>query len=241
MRRITWLTVLLLAFGVSVVHPADYGNIDRNLAKQPDYQSKIPRYALLLFGRETPLRVWLVLDGETVYLDRDADGDLTDADERFKNLEACQDVEIADPDDNTTYMITSIGQYREEEPPRTHLMVNLDIKGPISYRQYSDTPVHQDPRKAGLAHFHGPLRAGSITVNYKIPPKLALSLGEEPTDLRCLVGTMSAEHGCWVVIRSHNGDEYAFPEGVHPRAKIEFPRQNGGPPIKKEYPLDEFC
>lgn len=241
MRRISWLTVLFVAFGVSVLHAADYAKIDRSLAKEPAYQSETPRYALLLFGREAPLRVWIVLDGETVYLDRDADGDLTDPDEHFENVEACKDIKIADPDGKTTFTITRIRMHEDKGPPRTYLMANVDINGPVSYRQYSSTYVDADSRKADIAHFHGPLTAGPITINYKVPENLALTIGEEPTDLRCLVGTMSDEHGCWVVVRSHNGDKYAFPEGVHPRVKIEFPRKNGGPPITKDYILDEFC
>jgi hypothetical protein len=33
-----------------------------------------------------------------------------------------------------------------------------------------------------------------------------------------------------------------FPKGVHPFADVEFPAKNpGAPPIKKRYPLDQFC
>ena len=53
-------------------------NIDRTIRKEPVYETKSPRYALLVFGPRAKDRVWLVHDGATLYIDRKADGDLTD-------------------------------------------------------------------------------------------------------------------------------------------------------------------
>ena len=47
---------------------------------------------------------------------------------------------------------------------------------------------------------------------------LALAVGDKPTDLRAAIGAMSAEHGCWVVVRTHFGDKSAFPDGIRPAA-----------------------
>ncbi len=57
--------------------------IDRSLVKEPAYESKRPQYCLLVFGQETRTRVWLVLDGDMLYLDRHGNGDLTDPDDRI--------------------------------------------------------------------------------------------------------------------------------------------------------------
>ena len=65
----------------------DYAKIDRTIAKEPAYTSKAPKYALLLFGPEARLLVWIVLDGKAVYLDRNGDGDLTSKGERFESLD----------------------------------------------------------------------------------------------------------------------------------------------------------
>jgi hypothetical protein len=56
---------------------ADLASVDRTIKKEPAYQSKSPRYALLVFGPDARDRVWLVHDGETLYVDRNGDGDLT--------------------------------------------------------------------------------------------------------------------------------------------------------------------
>jgi len=42
--------------------------------------------------------------------------------------------------------------------------------------------MKEDPEKARIAHFHGPLTAGPVTISWKIPPKLALQRGDQPTD-----------------------------------------------------------
>jgi hypothetical protein len=67
---------------VSPVAATDLSKIDRSIAKEPAYQSK-PRYCLLVFGLEARTRVWLVLDGDTLYADRNGNGDLTEPGERF--------------------------------------------------------------------------------------------------------------------------------------------------------------
>jgi hypothetical protein len=61
---------------------ADLAKIDRAIAKQPAYQTKAPRYCLLAFGPDAKTRVWIVLDGDVIYVDRNGNGDLTDPGER---------------------------------------------------------------------------------------------------------------------------------------------------------------
>src|SRR5262245_36156840 len=69
--------ILLWALAVTPVGAADLSRIDRALTKEPVYRSKKPLYALAVFGPEARHRVWLVLDGDTLYVDRDGSGDLT--------------------------------------------------------------------------------------------------------------------------------------------------------------------
>lgn len=233
--------VLLSVLGAGPVPSTDYDRINRMIVKEPAYTAA-PKYALLLFGPEARLRVWVVLDGEVVYLDRDGDGDLTEAGERFARRDDCKGIEIAYPESQTHYLITSLGHHAEGDPPRPHVMANVDIKGPFAYSQYCDARMGDSPRDAALAHFHGPLTIGPQTINWKLPPGLALTSGAEPNDLRAVIGTMSAEHGLWTVMRTHVLDTSAFAEGVTPFAEVEFPPKSpGGPPVKRRYPLDAFC
>ena len=61
------------------------------IAKEPAYAASEPLYCLLVFGSKAPTKVWAVLDKsqadgkhyDVVFVDLDADGDLTDEGERF--------------------------------------------------------------------------------------------------------------------------------------------------------------
>jgi hypothetical protein len=52
-------------------------SVERRIAKEPKYASP-PRYALLVLGTAGESKVWMVEDGKTLYVDKNANGDLTD-------------------------------------------------------------------------------------------------------------------------------------------------------------------
>jgi hypothetical protein len=237
--RLFSLFVLLLA--ATPGWAVDYGKVPRTIVRQPAYRSKSPEYGLLLFGPRAKVRVWVVCDGETVYLDRNGDGDLTGKGERFAKASDCKNIEIADPDGKTRYVITAVGVHKFGKEPR-HLMVNVDVKGPVAYQQYCDLELRSSPKKAALAHFHGPLTAGPRTINWKLPPQIHLTPGDKPKELFALIGTLDARHGCWVVVRTHAGDKCLFGKGIRPAVEVEFaPKAPGGKRVKKRYELDKFC
>jgi hypothetical protein len=61
----------------------DLNRLDAPLVKEPVYRSGAPHYCLLVFGQEAKLRVWAVIDGDTLYVDRNGNGDLTEEGEKF--------------------------------------------------------------------------------------------------------------------------------------------------------------
>jgi hypothetical protein len=70
--------------------PIDFKKVDRTIRKLPGLLAKRPPlYGLFLFGPDGKRRVWAVLDAtgegtyDVLYLDRNADGDLTAANERI--------------------------------------------------------------------------------------------------------------------------------------------------------------
>jgi hypothetical protein len=79
--RILWLPLLAALLAPALAHAADLTRIDRTIRKEPAYKGK-PRYCLLAFGPEAKTHVWLVQDGDVLYVDRNGNGDLTDAGER---------------------------------------------------------------------------------------------------------------------------------------------------------------
>src|ERR671925_259 len=74
--------VVVLASCAPLAAP-DLTKIDRSIRKEPAYSAK-PKYCLLVFGPGAKTWVWLVLDGETLYVDRNGNGDLTEANERVQ-------------------------------------------------------------------------------------------------------------------------------------------------------------
>jgi hypothetical protein len=77
-ERMRSLPALLIGLLISpAVHAVDLTKIERTIAKEPAYAGK-PKYCLLVFGSEAKMRIWLALDGDKLYVDKNGNGDLTD-------------------------------------------------------------------------------------------------------------------------------------------------------------------
>jgi hypothetical protein len=74
-------SLVSIAFIGGTISAGDLTKINRKIAKEPAYESK-PKYCLLVFGPEAKTRVWIVLDGDTLYVDRNGNGDLTEEGEK---------------------------------------------------------------------------------------------------------------------------------------------------------------
>ncbi|HLN31059.1 MAG TPA: hypothetical protein VK395_25185 [Gemmataceae bacterium] len=57
--------------------------IERSVGKEPAYASGEQRYCLLAIGPNAEHRVWLVVDGDVLYVDCNGNGDLTQPGKRF--------------------------------------------------------------------------------------------------------------------------------------------------------------
>jgi hypothetical protein len=140
----------------------DYDNIDRSISKEPAYSGK-PEFALLLIGAEAR-RVWVVVDGETIYIDRNSDGDLTAANERFESSDDCKQLDVSDPVGDKKYVIDRLKVHRDKNDKwQPFLMAHVDIGPSPSFQQYCDTKLGASPAEAAIAHFafltafaHGP-------------------------------------------------------------------------------------
>jgi hypothetical protein len=82
MRWVPLLAAVASLGFASRLTAADLSKIDRTIPKEPAYATKAPRYCLLVFGPDAAHRVWLALDGDTLYVDRNGNGDLTEAGEK---------------------------------------------------------------------------------------------------------------------------------------------------------------
>lgn len=81
-------SLLFLGVSLSLVaaepSPVDLTKIDRKILREPQYAAQ-PHYALFLFGPQAEHKVWFVVDGDSLaYIDRNADGDLTDPEDKIE-------------------------------------------------------------------------------------------------------------------------------------------------------------
>jgi hypothetical protein len=204
-------------------------------------------YSWLHFGPKAKVRVLIRLAGKAVTFEHYAADKPTGRKEQFAGRAKFRDIPIKDPDGKTSYVITGLNVSVVQEEKRTFLAADVDIKGPVAYRQYCYAEIAADRDKAPIAHFHGPLRIQAEMINWELPRDLTLRRGGIATHIRALVGTIDRKKGCWVVVRSgvdagKAGKFPDFPKGMHPVVGVEFPpKRPGGQPVKRRYELDDFC
>jgi len=74
--------LLFFPFAITLLTTAplratDLAAIEKTIGTEPAYLTE-PRYCLLIFGAKANIRVWIVEDERTLYVDRNANGNLTD-------------------------------------------------------------------------------------------------------------------------------------------------------------------
>lgn len=139
------LILVSLAFGVSAAPAPDLAHVDRHLGKQPRYVCDRPLYGLFVLGPTARTRVWVVLDKssrnqpdyDVAWVDRNANGDLTDQGERFA-------VKRPDSDTGLLGLLTrtlsgSSASSGQDRRAGQHEMVDLDI-GPVGDPGVAERP-----------------------------------------------------------------------------------------------------
>ncbi|MBY0230462.1 MAG: hypothetical protein K2W96_14350 [Gemmataceae bacterium] len=195
--------------------------------KEPAYQSGSPRYAVLTFGTD---RVWVVLDGDTLILDRDGDGDLTGD---TKRKQAVSRLEGRD-------RIFEFGNLRRVGGKKAQLRiisgkdgerVSLTVGG-RNYRTVMPGPkglrFAARPQDAPVLPFDGPLRVVAVWPNRFV-------LGEE-CNITAHIGTPLPGGGYVAVCEGWP------PKDAHPVAELAFAsKTKGGPPIRVKVALESRC
>jgi hypothetical protein len=243
--RILLVSLAALLLGAApAAGPVDFAKIDRRIAKEPAYQSK-PLYGLALLGPDAT-RVWLVLDGERLYVDRNANGDLTDdgppAELKDKKTDpASFEVVTVSPDGGKTAYKFDVTLWNRRSSHPTdpngepfNQSVHVTFPDGRWFGAWGDhlKPLEFAPTRevAPVLHFGGPLRMG-----FEIRQPLAREANG--FKLSACVGTPGSCPGAWVHLMYKT-----IPPGVCPRAVLEFPPEEaGGPPVRVECTLRERC
>jgi hypothetical protein len=144
-------------------HAAALRNIDRSLPRQPVYRSRTPKYCLLAFGPRAKHRVWLVLDGQVLYVDRQGRGDLTARENRvpFSRAQNCFSVgTVLASRSRVNYTDLVVTPNPWEGPGAFLIGVTVQDR----YRQNAGNVQRlafaARPPDAPVVHFHGPLTLG---------------------------------------------------------------------------------
>jgi hypothetical protein len=242
---------------------ADLDRIDRKIVREPAYQSKAPRYCLLAFGLQAKTRVWLVQDGETLYVDRDGDGNLTGPGKRFEPAKQ-GDLRVYQVGDLKVGGLTHTG-LAVMRAKATRAMVRDDREwqrvkkaGPEPWLWSMTLTAQRGAEdKRDLPRRIAYTVAGDVTgelvfaeraqdapvVHFNGPFTLALlDPGQQLTPGRKAmllvgVGTRGVGPGTFASVQYSN----TIP-AVHPRAEITFPaRSPKGPPLLRTFTLTEHC
>jgi hypothetical protein len=251
MRAIRLLLMLAaLAILTSNVRAVDLTKIERSIAKEPEYQTKDVHYCLIVFGPEAKTRVWLVVDGDVLYLDRNGNGDLTEPGERIEPHTLLRD----SPERPDMKLLCDFilnrrikgGRYAREPtlscvPEVTGLIVShwipadgrqdalaiLDRKNPFrvdvgtaQYEEDSSLDFASRPKDAPILHFDGPRQ-------FALPTRSEPLRRGETSLLAVELHTpgLGASMRTW----PYGKDK----ENIHPIADFECPpRRPGGEPVR---------
>jgi hypothetical protein len=199
-HALPWTSLFFLGFCAHLAFGQDTGKIDRRITKEPRYESKSPWYCLLLFGPEGKTKVWMVLDGKKLYVDRNANGDLTDDGESLTSDDNSFNIpDVGGKDGKTKY--TDLRLNWGPSPvtggdPEVNLSLRLRVG---NLEQYAFVKARATkPDQAPVIHVDGPLQIELRIQPYK--PQQHLTRGKE----HLLGGSICTRYAGveWVGVRS---------------------------------------
>ena len=209
--------------------------VERKIVKEPQYAST-PRYALLVFGTGADSKVWMVEDGKTLYVDKNANGDLTDDGPPIAptNVRPMRDFDYLldeiKPQSGSKHSAFRLARWNYGEQPSDSygLAVTLDGKTPM-YAGWFLTFWSASPETVQPIHFGGPLRPKQLRHKQ-------YAIGWKPT--RLSVAFVNNDGGEGSMSRL---SIYALPPTAKPVVQIDWPVARGASPLQMTYPLPERC
>jgi hypothetical protein len=254
--RVTFLLWALVLAGSTLASAsaADLTKIDRTIAKEPVYQTKMPKYCLVVFGDEAKARMWLVLDGKVLHVDRNGDGDLTEADERveinpkrsvFETTSPLKPagsefeysdllVRVKDKGRCEIYLSRKVHfPQRNLSAPRRQKLTTTAGFTDMSSRAWMpredieeyDFRFGDSPRDAPIVHVDGPLTLRPVFRNQ-------VFVRGKVSRFPVMVGTPGLGQGTFTQVMFWEGDPHGVAEIVFP------PRDKKGKPIVVKVALD---
>ncbi len=263
---------LVLALSLSVCPCAsllaiDLAKIDRPAIKLPELRSGAARYCLLVFGPGAAKRVWLVHDGDRLYVDRNGNGDLTEPGETVaadaissKPAEGVFSFKAGDvPDADGTHkelnvawtkidhmkdLVPLISERLQRDPQFRGCWISLDVAMPGHHGQGIGGRVNQS---ATINDCHGLLEFAARVEDAPIiqfgGPWEVTFPGRDTwragrkNEVYLVVGTKGVGPGTTACVAYEN----VIPAGLKPKLEVTYPSADGKTPLVRTYELTRRC
>jgi hypothetical protein len=221
----------------------DLSKVDRRVVEPAGLVK--PRFCLLVFGREAKTRVWIVEDGQTLYVDRNANGDLTEAGEATVATERRESMTVGEDGKKTPYRewAYSVGDLSPSDGSGRHTGLKLfchqtgdrPAEYVLSVRfhgiilQYAGWgPLLADSRDtAAIVHFGGPVLPKPLR-------RATLRLGKDDQEIHFCIGTPGLGNHSFAYV----GYE-AVASAIQPVAEVGWP--TGTADLKECFTLARRC
>ena len=223
------------------VDPNDLSKISREIHVEPEFEGDDRHYYLLVFDEDEAKKVWVVFDGKKLYVDRNLNGDLSDAGESFPTndddkgsmFRQIKDIQFAMPDGEPASLTFVYPDASFEE---------FEVRVRVKYRgatfsawgdQDGDVVDAKLASEAPILRINGPLQMGfEVSAKSGVKP-----LGNNKYEVNVGVGTPGLGKGSFVHLKYG-----AIPVELYPDVELEFPpRQKGSLPIVVKSKLRERC
>jgi hypothetical protein len=213
-------------------------HFDRSIIKEPTYQST-PKYCLLTLGNSGDVRVWMVEDGKRLFVDKNANGDLTDDGPPIKpsnirdlggnrwDFEYLLGAITPTNGSRDTSFVLRRWDYGDKEDSYG---LSLSVGGQMPvYAGWFGTFWSTNREQAPVIHFGGPLTP-------KLLRRKEFTIGETQQRLDL----------CFLNPGSGSGAESllsvdALPHDAVLNLNIEWPTAGGSAPLRTSYLLNPRC
>ena len=214
------------------------GHYDRTIRQEPAYQST-PKYCLFTLGDRGELKVWMVEDGRRLFVDKNANGDLTDDGPPIEpshvrdiggnrwDFDYLLDAITPTNGSRHTSFVLRRWNYSDKEDSYG-LSLSVDGKLPM-YAGWFGTFWSTNRETAPVIHFGGPFTP--VLLRRKDFP-----VGE--TGQRLSLCFFNPGSGPGAVSRLSID---ALPRPVVPELNIEWPTVDGGAPLRTNHKLTQRC
>jgi hypothetical protein len=208
-------------------------SVTRTIGKEPKYTNK-PKYALVVLGTNAEAKLWMVEDGETLYLDKNLNGDLTDDGPPIARTQSpdlcdykCHELTPAKGPKHTDFCLRRWNNGTAEDS----YGLSLAVEGtkPM-YAGWFGTFWAPTPDKVPIVQFGGPLTPTTLGNSH------SFVLGSKLDELDIGFSNDGLGKGATSYLSTE-----ALPEDVVPKVEINWPVAPGAAPIHTTEQLTKRC